>query len=65
MHLQNGYLDQGLAVADRSIRLLSRVRSARAHGYVHDLTTSLAPRQRDKRVAAFVEHVRRSLPAAS
>ncbi|MFD7663546.1 sporulation associated protein [Streptomyces sp. NPDC059788] len=65
VHLQNDDLDQGLVVADRSMQLLSRVRSARAHGYVHDLTTSLAPRQRDKRVAAFVEHVRRSLPAAS
>ncbi|WP_424862914.1 sporulation associated protein [Streptomyces sp. MMS24-I29] len=65
VHLQNDDLDQGLAVADRSVRLLSQVRSARAHGYVHDLTTLLAPRQRDKRVAAFVEHTRRSLPAAS
>ncbi|EGJ72676.1 putative sporulation associated protein (plasmid) [Streptomyces sp. Tu6071] len=64
-HLHNNDLEQGLAVADHSVQLLSKVRSARAHGYVHSLTTMLATRQRDKRVTAFIEHARRNLPAPS
>ncbi|MFI9630062.1 hypothetical protein [Streptomyces sp. NPDC052042] len=64
-YLQKHDLDKGLATARRSVELLSQVRSARAHSYVHDLTATLAPQRGDKRVAAFVAHTRRHLPAAS
>ncbi|NEA43379.1 sporulation associated protein [Streptomyces sp. SID11385] len=64
-HLQNNDLEQSLAVGHRSVELLSRVHSARAHSYVRSLTEALAPQKKDERVQEFIGHARRELAFAS
>ncbi|MFD7861513.1 sporulation protein [Streptomyces sp. NPDC059783] len=64
-YLQKHDLDKGLATGRRSVGLLSQVRSARAHSYIHTLTATLASQREDKRVTAFIAHSRQCLPTAS
>lgn len=64
-YLQKHELDKGLATGRHAVDLLSQVRSARAHSYIHDVTATLAPQRGDQRVAAFIAHTRRCLPVAS
>ncbi|MFJ7004247.1 sporulation protein [Streptomyces albidoflavus] len=62
-HLRAGDREQGLDAGRRSVDLLAEVRSARAHGYVHDLTATLAPHRSDPEVDAFIAYAERQLAA--
>ncbi|MFJ4622327.1 sporulation protein [Streptomyces sp. NPDC088812] len=60
-HLQAGNLDQGLAMGDQALDILARVRSTRAHSYLHTLTDTLTPWHREPRVRAFIDRTRTAL----
>lgn len=62
-HLRAGDREQGLDAGRRSVDLLAEVRSARAHGYVHDLTATLAPHRSAPEVDAFITYAERQLAA--
>ncbi|MFK4107348.1 sporulation protein [Streptomyces sp. NPDC002176] len=64
-HLQEGALDQGLAVGHRAVDILGRVASARARDYVADVTAALAPWNRERPVAEFLHRARTELTLAS
>lgn len=64
-HLQEGALDQGLAVGNRAVDILGRVASARARDYVGDVTAALAPWSRERPVAEFLQRARTELTLAS
>lgn len=56
-HVQRGDLDASLPVARDSIGVLSRVRSSRAIGYLHDLARDLSPYKDQTEVRTVLERV--------
>ncbi|MFF1837342.1 sporulation protein [Streptomyces sp. NPDC058231] len=62
-HLQAGELDRGLALGNRSVDVLSRVRSSRALDYVREFGAALAPWGREPAVREFVRRARSELGA--
>lgn len=64
-HLQSGDLDQGLALGNRSVDILARVRSSRAKDYVTEFTTALTPWQREPLVRDFTRRANRDLGIAA
>lgn len=63
-HVQQGDLDAGIDMGNRSIDVLSRVASARARDYVGHIITAMSPWQRDPRVAELTRRARTELSAA-
>ncbi|MFD4726268.1 sporulation protein [Streptomyces seoulensis] len=64
-HLQEGNLDQGLALGNRAVDILGRVASARARDYVADVAVALTPWRREHPVAEFMHRARTELTLAS
>ncbi|WP_236652428.1 sporulation protein [Streptacidiphilus neutrinimicus] len=64
-HLQAGELEQGLAMGDRAVEILSRVQSTRARDYVRQYTTALRPWSREPEVRDLLHRARTRLAAAS
>ncbi|WP_223184631.1 sporulation protein [Streptomyces sp. CBMA152] len=60
-HLQNGELDEALALGHRSVDILRRVDSNRARGYVRGLTVALEPHRNTRPVRVFLTRARREL----
>ncbi|GAA1356265.1 sporulation protein [Streptomyces beijiangensis] len=63
-HLQARDLDQGLELGNRSVDILTRVRSSRAKDYVSEFTTALAPWRNEPAVRDFVRRTRKELAVA-
>ncbi|MGW1641490.1 sporulation protein [Streptomyces lavendulae] len=63
-HAQAGDLDRGLDMGERSVEILSRVRSARAHDYVRRLTATLEPWRNEARVRDFIHRSTSALAQA-
>ncbi|WP_327177478.1 sporulation protein [Streptomyces sp. NBC_01335] len=64
-HLQARDLDQGLALGNRSVDVLARVRSARALDYVGEFSAALTPWRREPAVRAFAHRARTELGVAA
>ncbi|MET8415972.1 sporulation protein [Streptomyces sp. NPDC005134] len=64
-HLQARDLDRGLALGNRSVDILSRVRSSRALDYVREFNTALAPWRREPAVREFAHRTRKELGATA
>ncbi|MFJ4412967.1 sporulation protein [Streptomyces sp. NPDC088925] len=64
-HLQNGELERGLALGNRSVDILARVQSSRAKDYVREFSAALAPWRREPVVREFMQRTRRELGAAA
>ncbi|MEU8844423.1 sporulation protein [Streptomyces roseus] len=64
-HLQNHELERGLAAANASLRILTKVHSSRAHSYLHDVTRTLTPWKRHPEVADLIHRTRTELPATA
>jgi hypothetical protein len=54
-------LEQGLALANRSVDLLARVHSARARDYLHQVSTALATWRAEPAVREFLHRTRTEL----
>ncbi|MFG3517618.1 sporulation protein [Streptomyces bobili] len=63
-HLQDGDLEQSLQIGSRALEVLRTVSSARAHGYLRNLTDELEPWKKNNRVSEFVGQARVELAAA-
>ncbi|MEW1545951.1 sporulation protein [Streptomyces tsukubensis] len=61
-HLQNRDLERGLTAANTSLRILSNVHSARAHGYLHDVIRALTPWKGHPEVVGLIRRTRTELP---
>jgi tetratricopeptide (TPR) repeat protein len=57
-HLQNRQLDHGLLLGNKAVDILSRVNSQRAHAYVSEFKTALAPWRTEPQVRDFVRRTR-------
>ncbi|MFI1890048.1 sporulation protein [Streptomyces jumonjinensis] len=64
-HLQNRDLERGLTAANTSLRILSNVRSSRAHSYLHEAARALTPWKGQPEVADLIHRTRTELPAAA
>ncbi|MFY4719398.1 sporulation protein [Streptomyces sp. LaBMicrA B280] len=64
-HLQARDLDHGLALGNRSVDILARVRSSRAKDYVREFNTALAPWRRESSVRDFLDRTHAELGIAS
>ncbi|WP_308095194.1 sporulation protein [Streptomyces californicus] len=60
-HLQARDLDHGLDLGNRSVDILSRVRSSRAKDYVREFNAALAPWRHEPAVREFVHRTRTEL----
>ncbi|MET9403996.1 sporulation protein [Kitasatospora sp. NPDC002965] len=63
-HLQHDDLPSALAAGERAAAILGPVRSARAHGYLRDVTTALRPWRGDTQVADFLHRAGTVLASA-
>jgi tetratricopeptide (TPR) repeat protein len=57
-HLQNRELDHGLYLGNKAVDILARVNSRRAHDYVRELNTALAPWRAEPQVREFLHRAR-------
>ncbi|MQS14918.1 sporulation protein [Streptomyces kaniharaensis] len=64
-HLQQRDLDQGLAMGHQAVKVLGRVRSSRACGYISDFVGALGEWKAEPRVADFIHHARSELAATT
>ncbi|MEV5676114.1 sporulation protein [Streptomyces sp. NPDC052164] len=64
-HLQARDLDHGIALGNRSVDILARVRSSRALDYVREFTAALDPWRREPVVVEFVRRTHKELGSAA
>ncbi|MFB8290243.1 hypothetical protein [Kitasatospora purpeofusca] len=61
----DGELEEAVAGGHRAVRILSEVRSPRAHSYLHDLVTRLDPWKENDQVRSLAHRVRTELPSTA